>query len=110
MIRGINELRKGGALVLSADIPSGLDADSGEPLGAAVEADATVTFVGLKEGFLRLTAQGYIGDVVVADIGAPRELTSRLGRRLEAHEVHEEPGIRPGHETGPQSARRRPGR
>lgn len=110
MIRGVNELKKGGALVLAADIPSGLEADSGEPLGVAVQADATVTFVGLKEGFLRLTAQGYIGDVVVADIGAPRELAAKLGRRLEAHEMHEEPGLRPGHEPASRGVKRRPGR
>jgi len=111
MIRAVNDLRKEGALILSADIPSGLDADTGEPLGVAVEADATVSFVGLKAGFLRLSAQGYIGDVVVADIGAPRELAARLGRRLDAQDPHEEPPSRPGHES-PSSVppRRRPGR
>jgi NAD(P)H-hydrate epimerase len=108
-IGAINELAKGGALVVSADIPSGLDADTGEPLGVAVHADATVTFVGLKQGFLRLSAQEYIGDVVVADIGAPRELTARLGRRVEPQEMHEEPQARPGHEHR-VPRRRRPGR
>jgi hydroxyethylthiazole kinase-like uncharacterized protein yjeF len=79
LIREINRLAGNGPLVLSIDLPSGLDADSGEALGAAVHADVTVTFCGLKTGFLSLSAQEYIGDVVVVDIGAPRELTARLG-------------------------------
>jgi hydroxyethylthiazole kinase-like uncharacterized protein yjeF len=41
--------------VLALDVPSGLDADTGAPFGAAVRADCTVTFVGLKTGL-------FIGD------------------------------------------------
>jgi NAD(P)H-hydrate epimerase len=66
------------APVLSVDIPSGLDCDSGRPLGAAVHADSTITFVGLKRGFLTLEAQEFLGDVTVADIGVPRELIAEL--------------------------------
>jgi hydroxyethylthiazole kinase-like uncharacterized protein yjeF len=69
--------------VLAVDIPSGLDADSGIPAGPCVRATTTVSFVGLKEGFTRLEAQAYLGEIVVADIGAPRELTERLGRRVQ---------------------------
>jgi NAD(P)H-hydrate epimerase len=83
LIREINRLAGNGPLVLSVDLPSGLDCDSGEPLGAAVHADVTVTFCGLKSGFLSLSAQEYIGDVVVVDIGAPRELTAELGSPLD---------------------------
>lgn len=85
LINWINAQRKNGCAVLSADLPSGLDADSGEPLGVAVRADVTVTFAGLKTGFTALAAQGYIGDVVVADIGVPRELVESLGKRLTPH-------------------------
>jgi NAD(P)H-hydrate epimerase len=80
----VNELGSEGAKVLAVDIPSGLDAETGEPHGIAVRADVTVTFVGLKTGMRRLKAQEYVGDVVVGDIGAPRELVERLGTRLEA--------------------------
>jgi NAD(P)H-hydrate epimerase len=82
LIREINRMAGNGPLVLSVDLPSGLDCDTGEALGAAVHADVTVTFCGLKSGFLALSAQEYIGDVVVVDIGAPRELTARLGSPL----------------------------
>jgi NAD(P)H-hydrate epimerase len=91
LIGWVNALGRKGATVLAVDLPSGLDCDSGEPLGAAVQADVTVSFVGLKKGFTSLTAQGYIGEVIVVDIGAPRELCERLGKRLEDHEQLDRP-------------------
>ena len=65
--------------ILSIDIPSGLDCDTGQPMGTAVRATETVTFVGLKKGFLTPGADAYTGIVHIADIGAPRELTETLG-------------------------------
>jgi NAD(P)H-hydrate epimerase len=81
LIEQINQLRSRGVPVLSVDIPSGLDADTGRPLGAAVRASTTVTLVGLKAGFLLPGAAAYLGTVKVVDIGAPRELAERLGTR-----------------------------
>jgi NAD(P)H-hydrate epimerase len=67
--------------VIAADIPTGLDCESGVPLGGvAVRATATVTFAGLKEGFLAEAARPFLGEVIVADIGAPAELLRRFGR------------------------------
>lgn len=57
------------APTLAVDIPSGLDADSGEPLGAAIRATETVTFGCAKAGFKNPKAKQYTGEVVVADIG-----------------------------------------
>jgi NAD(P)H-hydrate epimerase len=81
----MNRLRSPGVRVLAVDVPSGLDCDSGAPAGGgdAVEADATVTFVALKPGFLRLGAQRWTGEVTVADIGAPGELIEELGELVE---------------------------
>jgi len=70
-----------GRPILAADMPSGLDCDTGRPLGHAVRAARTVTFVALKPGFLTADAQPFTGAVIVADIGAPRELVERLARR-----------------------------
>jgi len=56
---------------IAVDIPSGLDCDSGEPLGAAVKAACTVTFVGTKVGFEKTGASDYTGPVHVVPIGCP---------------------------------------
>lgn len=66
--------------VLSVDVPSGLDADTGEAPGEVVRADATVTFTRPKIGFASPTACSYLGELTVADIGIPGDV-------LEAHEV-----------------------
>jgi len=81
-IRVINGLRAKGSRVVAIDIPSGLDAASGKPLGGAVYADMTVTFVGLKTGMLAPEASEYLGRVAIADIGVPRSLIESLGKRL----------------------------
>jgi hydroxyethylthiazole kinase-like uncharacterized protein yjeF len=55
--------------VVAVDIPSGLDCDEGVPLGAAINAVATVTFVAVKKGFKNITAKKYTGDIYIASIG-----------------------------------------
>ena len=109
LIRSINAMGESGAAIVAADLPSGMDCDTGRPLGLAVHASTTVSFVGLKAGFLSLAAQEYLGDVVVADIGAPRELTRLLGRLLADHEGHDGPEIRPGHGPDGTARLKRPG-
>lgn len=66
--------------VLAIDIPSGLDCDTGEPLGVCVKATKTVTFVAEKIGFANEASRAYTGEIVVADIGAPREIVDRVLR------------------------------
>ena len=63
--------RRGGARVLSADLPSGLSADTGRPLGPCVEADATVTFGLRKRGLVLFPGVTLAGVVTVADLGLP---------------------------------------
>jgi NAD(P)H-hydrate epimerase len=63
-----------GRPVLAVDIPSGLDCDTGLPLGATVRATHTVTFVAEKVGFAQPAARPWLGEVTVVDIGAPRML------------------------------------
>lgn len=76
----IEALNRSGRPVLALDLPSGLDADSGRPLGAAVRARATVTFAARKLGFDAPGASDYTGDVTVADIGLPGALIRRFAR------------------------------
>ena len=60
--------------ILAVDIPSGMNCDTGEPLGPVIRARHTATFAGLKKGFLNDASQEYIGEVKVIDIGVPRVL------------------------------------
>lgn len=55
--------------ILAVDIPSGLDCDTGELLGAAIIAKYTVTFVAVKKGFLSAQAAQYTGEIFIASIG-----------------------------------------
>lgn len=57
---------------IAVDLPSGLNADTGESCGACVRADVTVTFQFPKRGFLNPDAAAYLGKLIVADIGIPR--------------------------------------
>ncbi len=59
--------------VIAIDIPTGLDCDTGLPLGPAVRADMTVTFVARKIGFDNPASLEYTGQVIVADIGIDPE-------------------------------------
>ena len=70
-----------GKPVLAVDIPSGLDCDTGEPLGPTVRATHTATFVAHKKGFLNPTSRQWTGEVHVIDIGAPRVLIEEYRRK-----------------------------
>ena len=64
--------------VVSADIPSGVEADTGRILGAAVEAERTVTFTLPKAGHYVGKGGLCTGELTVADIGIPRDLADGL--------------------------------
>ena len=64
--------------VLAVDLPSGLDADTGETPGECVRADYTATFVALKKGFATPGAPALTGEVRVIDIGIPRRLRDQV--------------------------------
>jgi NAD(P)H-hydrate epimerase len=67
--------------VLAIDIPSGLDCDTGNPLGpACVTATRTITFVAEKIGFDQPEARKYLGHVSVGSIGCPIELIEEVSR------------------------------
>jgi len=68
----IAAINASGAQVLAVDIPSGLDCDTGEPLGATIRAQHTVTFVAAKKGFANPASREWTGTVHVSGIGAPR--------------------------------------
>ncbi|MCJ7784528.1 MAG: NAD(P)H-hydrate epimerase, partial [Desulfobacterales bacterium] len=60
--------------IVAIDIPSGLDADTGKPLGTAIRASLTITFGLPKVGHLIPPGLDYVGEVKVVDIGIPKRL------------------------------------
>ncbi len=68
-IEAINKYSK---FTLSVDLPSGINSDNGDVQGAAVKADATVTFQAYKRGTFLYPAAEYFGEVVLADISVPK--------------------------------------
>jgi NAD(P)H-hydrate epimerase len=83
IIRAVNA---SGRPVLAIDIPTGLCADTGNPLGAAIQADATITFVGLKLGLYTGEGPDYAGEVHFNDLGVSALLGDAqpcAGRRID---------------------------
>jgi NAD(P)H-hydrate epimerase len=81
-VRLIDSLRTDGAVVLSLDIPTGMDADTGSTGPSTVCADATVTFAALKPCFLNRRACRWAGRVFIGGIGVPESLVARVGARV----------------------------
>lgn len=75
-IRWINRMRPH-TLVVAADLPSGMNGDTGEAEGAVVHADVTVTFARPKTCFLNDRQAGRVGHLVVAGIGIPDAVCDR---------------------------------
>ena len=70
-IAAIDQFRAAGAGVLAVDTPSGLCADTGRILGAAVKADVTISFIGRKRGLYTLDGPDCAGEIVFADLDVP---------------------------------------
>lgn len=73
-----------GLPTVALDIPSGLDADRGVPLGIAVEAELTIAFAAPKIGTLLYPGARHAGEVAVVDIGLAEEAVREVGPRTEA--------------------------
>ncbi len=69
-IKLIREINQTASPILAVDVPSGLNAQTGEPLDDAIHATHTITFGAVKEGMLKTSASTFIGRLEVAtDIG-----------------------------------------
>lgn len=83
LLRGAREhARRDTPLVVSLDLPSGLNADSRSPNGPAVRADMTVTFTAPKLANVLPPASLFGGELHVADIGSPHALTDAAPSKL----------------------------
>jgi hydroxyethylthiazole kinase-like uncharacterized protein yjeF len=74
----ISAINLSGLPVLAVDIPSGLNADTGNPLGCAVKADRTVTFIGLKQGLFTGQGTEYAGETVYDRLAVPDDIFRRV--------------------------------
>ena len=74
----ISAINASGRPVFAVDLPSGMDADIGRPLGVCIKATTTATFVARKRGFDQPESRAWTGDVHVLDIGVPRRLLEEL--------------------------------
>jgi NAD(P)H-hydrate epimerase len=83
----IEAINRAGKWVMALDIPSGLSADTGKPLGAAVRADLTGTMGLPKLGPILPEAADYVGDLEIIDIGIPKEVYE--GMSLKVHWIAE---------------------
>ena len=72
--QAIQAINASQANVVAVDVPSGLNSDTGSVMGCAVNADCTVTFIGLKQGLYTGVAANYCGEVVYASLSVPDEV------------------------------------
>jgi NAD(P)H-hydrate epimerase len=70
------------APILAVDLPSGLDARTGDPYEPCIRAEATLTLALPKTGLLAPAARPFVGELAVADIGIPPEVYARVGVRV----------------------------
>jgi len=86
VIDHLNTLQKP---IVAIDVPSGLDADTGKPLGTAVRASLTITFGLPKVGHLVSPGIDYVGSLKVVDIGIPGRLVEE--EKIQTHLLEQEP-------------------
>jgi hydroxyethylthiazole kinase-like uncharacterized protein yjeF len=89
VVQSIEKLRSGRSsderarpLIVSIDIPSGLNSDSADLIGEAVQADVTITMTAPKPANILPRAAHYNGELIVADIGSPVELIDEANSQL----------------------------
>lgn len=90
-LEAIEWINASGLPVLAVDIPSGLHADTGAPMGAAVRARLTVTFIGMKRGLLTHRGPDCTGELIFEDLDAPPKIhgadtsTTAEVKRIDIH-------------------------
>ena len=76
--RLIERINEGGVPILALDVPSGVDADTGQCPGAAVRAAVTVTFIADKRGLHTGSAVDHVGVLELATLGVPASVFAQM--------------------------------
>jgi len=77
----IEDANSSGRPILALDLPSGMNATTGEAYDPCIKATATVTLALPKTGFLSPSASPYVGDLYLADISIPRKVYQSFGQQ-----------------------------
>src|SRR5262249_29595347 len=82
----ITLMNASGVPIVAVDIPSGLDTDSGAPLGVTIQAEMTVSLAFPKLGEVIYPGLSYVGDLIVADIGIDSRAVEEVSPYIEVLE------------------------
>src|SRR5438270_2106074 len=74
----VTDVNASGIPIVAIDLPSGLSADSADPIGPSIEAELTVTLAAPKIPLVLPPAETRAGDIVIADIGIPAEVIASV--------------------------------
>ena len=74
--------QRAGLRIVAIDLPTGLNADTGEVDPGTIPADMTITLACPKQGFFFFPGRDYIGDLFIGDIGLPAELEQHLQKAM----------------------------
>ena len=77
----IKDANASGRPILALDVPSGMNATTGEAYDPCIKATATLTLALPKTGFLAPRASPYVGDLYLADISIPRKVYQSFGQK-----------------------------
>src|SRR5260370_876148 len=84
LLRRVREERKrrDTLRVVAVDLPTGMNADTGEVDPGAIPADMTITLACPKQGFFFFPGRGYLGQLSIGSIGLPPEMESHLSSEM----------------------------
>jgi ADP-dependent NAD(P)H-hydrate dehydratase / NAD(P)H-hydrate epimerase len=87
----VTQINASGIAVLALDIPTGLHADRGSIMGCAIQATATLTFIGLKQGLCTGAGPQHCGALYFDDLAVPPAIYAHIppnAQRLDARSAH----------------------
>ncbi len=86
-LHAVKAVNQHGTPVLALDIPSGLLADTGHVLGEVVQADVTISFVGLNQGLLTAKGPGCCGELIFDDLQIPSGVALKVPASVQRLEI-----------------------